>query len=636
MSLRTPLSVPEFGTPVPPPSDDTAETAESENSDVDVRSSSSCSSDVEDLDDVQQPSGSSKRTSPNFTTMKMAPVARLPPELLSVVFSYLDSKRDQWAFIMTCRSWFSSSIEGIWFRPTLNSQRALFLFIRTLITVKNFREAAVALPPTKEGPRLIAPYGSFVKRLNLSNVSTLIKDSVLTDMLVCDRLERLTLGNCDKLTDRSVKPLITMNRFIQSVDISNLEFLSDETLFAIAQNCPNLQGLYASGCKQFTDLGLIEVAKSCSLLKRVKLNGCVNISDEGLLTLVQNCPFIVELDVAGCAGVTNSSMTPLLMSLRQLREFRVAANMAISDDAFINLPTISHFEKLRIIDLTSCVLVTDSGIGRLVKYSPRLRNVVLAKCVNITDRGVQYLSSLEQSLHYLHLGHCSNITDRSVNYLVKRCPKIQYIDFACCTQLTNAAVKDLSTLAKLRRIGLVKCQNITDTAIYALAKRQGSENTLERIHLSYCGNITLFAIMQLVNSCQRLTHLSLTGVPPFMRPDLTRYCREPPPEFTQHQQSVFCVFSGIGVDRLRNHLNGMMAEHHRVTNEQETLMAAPTHELPAPVGLHEGVPLEGGIPFAPPHQMNNRTPPIPGMPHGRIIFPTDEEEEEVPEEYLLV
>ncbi len=62
-------------------------------------------------------------------------------------------------------------------------------------------------------------------------------------------------------------------------------------------------------------------------------------------------------------------------------------------------------------------------------------------------------------------------------------------------------------------------------------------------------------IHALLNNCPRLTHLSLTGVQAFLRDDLLVYCREAPPEFNEHQRDVFCVFSGVGVQRLRVFLN---------------------------------------------------------------------------------
>lgn len=87
------------------------------------------------------------------------------------------------------------------------------------------------------------------------------------------------------------------------------------------------------------------------------------------------------------------------------------------------------------------------------------------------------------------------------------------------------SVFELSALPKLRRIGLVRVNQLTDEAIYALAERHA---TLERIHLSYCDQISVMAIHFLLLKLHKLTHLSLTGVPAFRQPELQRFCREAP------------------------------------------------------------------------------------------------------------
>lgn len=87
------------------------------------------------------------------------------------------------------------------------------------------------------------------------------------------------------------------------------------------------------------------------------------------------------------------------------------------------------------------------------------------------------------------------------------------------------SVFELSGLQKLRRIGLVRVHNLTDHAIYSLAERHA---TLERIHLSYCDQITVRAIHFLLQKLPKLTHLSLTGVPDFRRPELQKFCRDAP------------------------------------------------------------------------------------------------------------
>lgn len=194
--------------------------------------------------------------------------------------------------------------------------------------------------------------------------------------------------------------------------------------------------------------------------------------------------------------MTSASITALLSTLRNLRELRLAYCVEIDDRAFLNLPTRTVFDSLRILDLTACENVKDEAVERIISSAPRLRNLVLAKCKFITDRSVLAICKLSKNLHYVHLGHCSNITDDAVKQLVKSCSRIRYIDLACCNLLTDASVQQLATLPKLRRIGLVKCQNITDRSIRALANARsgahpGGVSCLERVHLSYCINLTM-------------------------------------------------------------------------------------------------------------------------------------------------
>jgi hypothetical protein len=119
------------------------------------------------------------------------------------------------------------------------------------------------------------------------------------------------------------------------------------------------------------------------------------------------------------------------------------------------------------------------------------------------------------------------------------------------------SVSELATnIPKLKRVGLVKVVNITDEAIHSLVERAA---TLERLHLSYCNNLTIPAVTYLLNKLPRLTHLSLTGVAAFRHPALQAYCRPAPKVFNAHQAASFCVFSGNGIGKLRRHLNACAA-----------------------------------------------------------------------------
>lgn len=227
------------------------------------------------------------------------------------------------------------------------------------------------------------------------------------------------------------------------------------------------------------------------------------------MAFAENCPNILEIDLHQCKSVGNDPVNALIRNGQTLRELRLANCELISDNAFLTLPSTKTYEHMRILDLTSCARLTDRAVEKIIDVAPRLRNLVFAKCRNLTDLAVNAISKLGKNLHYLHLGHCGHITDAAVIKLVQCCNRIRYIDLGCCVHLTDASVMKLATLPKLRRIGLVKCASITDDSVYALAQSRvryprhyrtetgeifehpflGS--SLERVHLSYCVNLTL-------------------------------------------------------------------------------------------------------------------------------------------------
>lgn len=267
----------------------------------------------------------------------------------------------------------------------------------------------------------------------------------------------------------------------------------------------------------------------------------------------------MEIDVVNCS-ITNNSLLQIFSKCRELRELKVNQCQSINDLAFTksSLATIPmgkeiYYDQLRILDLTNVVMITDNTIDCITQAAPKIRNLIFNKCVNITDKGIEYLARLGRYLHYIHLGSCRLITDESIKHLASNCTRIRYIDLAACHNLGDDTVIALAALPKLKRIGLVKCNRITNRAIMALTRNSRTSVSLERIHLSYCEQLTAQAISVLVIHCRRLTHLSLSFVPAFQRQEFQQFCRPPPKEYNADYQRAFCVFSGPNVNTLRNH-----------------------------------------------------------------------------------
>ncbi|KAF9207546.1 SCF ubiquitin ligase complex subunit [Haplosporangium sp. Z 27] len=401
----------------------------------------------------------------------------------------------------------------------------------------------------------IFPYADYIRRLNLSVLGPELTDTMLTQFASCSRLERLLLAGSVNITATGLNRVLPSFTELLSLDLSEIPTVTDELLGNVATDCPRLHTLYLGSCAAITDESVMRLANNCHQLKRIKLSQCTLLTDRSILALTQQCPQLVEMDVTNCNLVSSEAIQSIFENLSQIRDINMTLLVNLTNSAFAMINPIAHrYEQLRVLNLTSCPLITDETLAKIIPAAPRLRSLALTKCDKITDAGASLIKNLGKHLHYLHLGHCAKITDRLVATLAQHCTRIRYLDLACCSKLTDASVFALAQLPKLRRIGLVKCSNITDHGIYAMLVSQILPQSLERVHLSYCVHLSEGAVAALVAQCSKLTHLSVTGVPAFISPKYQKFCRAPPSEFTPHQREVFCVFSGKGVRELRQYM----------------------------------------------------------------------------------
>lgn len=433
---------------------------------------------------------------------RVSPVHRLPAELLIHIFSRLSAPKDLQSCMLVSKEWARNSVGLLWHRPAMGKWESIHSVVQSIRKANKF-----------------FAYQDLVKRLNMSTLANTVSDGTLFGLADCKRIERLTLTNCTKLTDVSLLPLISGNRSLLALDITGLDQVTNQTMMVVADNCLRLQGLNVTGCRKLEDSAIMAIAKSCRHLKRLKFNNCTQLTDSAIMTVAAHSSHLLEIDLYGLQNLESPAVTALLTSCPQLREMRLAHCSRLDDSAFLDLPhdpdmPIS-FDALRILDLTDCGELGDKGVERIIQTCPRLRNLILAKCRQITDRAVFAITKLGKNLHYIHLGHCARITDTSVEALAKACNRIRYIDLACCSNLTDNSVMKLANLPKLKRIGLVKCAGISNQSIFSLAigevknnKRVNGVSVLERVHLSYCTNLTLevsFYVLQCIYN-SRLTY----------------------------------------------------------------------------------------------------------------------------------
>ncbi|KAJ3502493.1 hypothetical protein NMY22_g18564 [Coprinellus aureogranulatus] len=525
-----------------------------------------------------------------------SPISSIPPELLIFILKHLHTPRDLLSSLRVSRTWCECAVELLWHKPAFTRYTTLEKMAKVL-----------------KRPDQTFSYAKFIRRLNFLNLGKELKDETFITFAQCDRLERLTLSGCHLLTAPHIEASLIKFPNLVALDLTNVKETTNEAIISFAKLATRLQGINLQNCTKISDAALIALAQHCPILRRVKLSGLEGITDEGVTAIVKGCPLLLEIDLHQCENITDVTAREIWMHSLHMRELRLSQCSKITDFAFPVAPKFDingdpiHpisanpfpnrdsaelpplvinrvFDQLRMLDLTACANITDDAVEGIISHAPKIRNLVLSKCVLLTDRSVEAICTLGRNLHYLHFGHASKVTDKSVKALARSCNRIRYVDFANCTNLTDMSVFELSALPKLRRIGLVRCSNLTDEAIYALAERHA---TLERIHLSYCDQISVMAVHFLLLKLHKLTHLSLTGVPAFRQPELQRFCREAPRDFSSAQRLSFCVFSGKGIAQLRAYLTELFD---RITEQNGTDDTEYEEEDDDTIAFHENTP----------------------------------------------
>ncbi|KAF9006572.1 hypothetical protein BDQ17DRAFT_1423437 [Cyathus striatus] len=487
-----------------------------------------------------------------------------PPEVLIHTLKYLYLPTDLFSCLRVSRTWCECVVELLWQKPAFPKVSTLHKMVNIL-----------------KGPNNTFNYSSFVRRLNFATIGDALRDDLFTMFARCIMVERLTLTNCRALTTHTLCQVLPSFSHVLALDLTGVEETTDDAIIGVARSATRLQGMNLFGCSKVTDNGIMALAQNCPLLRRVKLSGLELLTDESLAAIAKSCPLLLELDLNRCSLITDVSVREIWTHCTQLRELRLSHCPALTDAAF-PAPALSHYysslptsnsiplrvgrdlddlpplvlphrlESLRMLDLTPVPASPMMLLTALYLMLPRsailfFPNViccqigrwriyvalVLISTTFISDMRTR--SQIARCAYWLDPAHVFDMSISQVN----------------CHLLTDMAVFELSSLPKLRRIGLVRVTNLTDEAVYALAERHA---TLERIHLSYCDQITVMAVHFLLLKLHKLTHLSLSGVPAFRQPELQRFCREAPREFNDAQRASFCVYSGKGISQLRAYL----------------------------------------------------------------------------------
>ncbi|XP_036400464.1 F-box/LRR-repeat protein 3 [Megalops cyprinoides] len=417
---------------------------------------------------------------------------------------------------------------------------------------------------------LLQAQAGTLRALNLSRTSVTPESLRSLAQVQGLRLEELRLRGCKELTDRAVEALCKHQPALRTLDLSACTELTSRAALAVASGLSDLRHLYMSQVWRVMDSGLVELGQ-LQELQTLDLSECVHVSGAELvkgLSSLRGRTRLVSLNFRNCTYI------------KDLTVFSLAQLLGPS---------------LRVLDLTSCLYLTDLSVRAIATYLPALVVLRLGRCKEITDwgllgmlepnkefnpdiemedkgpsftrtfgnmgffqppplpfeekpqlvteqdlgtfRGQEGASLLAlRGLQELDLSACCKLTDSSITQVV-RFPDLQKLSLSMVPEIGDESLASLAWHCRsLTSLALCRCPRLTDQGVARAAPHLGR---LQHLHLACCERITDRSLAVLTQHCRRLRTLDIS-----MCKDITMAAVELLQSQLPFLENVHCRFSG--------------------------------------------------------------------------------------------
>lgn len=387
----------------------------------------------------------------------------------------------------------------------------------------------------------------FVRQLNLTghtNLTSAILSDVTTNIsmphlangdLSHTNLTEVNLRGCSKLTTQGLHHLLIRSPWLRKLCLKGLACVTNMTCDILAVYCPKLVSLDLSRCSNLEGKGIQSWAaavldrKDTLELKELRLCGLKRVTDKMMALLGRAAPHLEVLDLSYSCGVHNSAVEAFVSCTEEdaahFEVKRLTAREAGRDPNEWGR-IYRRVTKLRHLNLSSCILLTDyacshlahavpnleflelAGIGtelrddgliRLLSTTPYIRRVDLEDACEITDN---FLAALTpdpapvaaplsprtpppppqpgHALEFLNISHAGDVTNDALLELMHRCVRLRVLE-ADNTRMSGSVVKEFVLLSRQRklahsRIVAVDCRGVGEHTVKDLTAHTRPRN----------------------------------------------------------------------------------------------------------------------------------------------------------------
>ncbi|KAM6320934.1 F-box and leucine-rich repeat protein 13 [Aegotheles albertisi] len=340
----------------------------------------------------------------------------------------------------------------------------------------------------------------------------------------CSRIQDLLINKMPTLTDRCIQALVEKCHQITSVVCLDSPQLSDATFKALAECklvkvsiegnnqitdlsieliskcCPYIRHIHMADCQKITDAGLQMISPLKHILV-LNVADCIRISDEGVMTFVQGSSGakLRELNLTNCIHVTDASVTEIAQRCHELTHLNLRYCEKVTD---AGIKALGNMLSLISIDISG-TNISDMGLRALGCHG-KIKELSISECKTISDTGIQEFCKGTKCLEYCHVSCCPRLTDEAVRALAFHCHRLTSVSIAGCPQMTDTCIQYLAAACPyLHFLDVSGCIHLTDKALKYL---RGGCKQLRILKMMYCRNITKEAVLKYIAKLAKHEH----------------------------------------------------------------------------------------------------------------------------------
>ncbi|KAF8422916.1 hypothetical protein EV426DRAFT_534733 [Tirmania nivea] len=255
-------------------------------------------------------------------------------------------------------------------------------------------------------------------------------------------ITRLNLYDCSKISTNELRKIGAILPTLRYLMLRFCGSLTDEVLSYYSTQLTELKGIELGGPFLVTKSCFMQFFEARgSQLEELTITDTFRVDVNVISSLVDNCPNLKELRLRQITKLDNQAVR-LLTALSNLKVLEISdPGEDVQDGAVIDVLNCIG-SRLRELDLSRCILLTDQTLLAVRQCCPRLNTFSLTEAEDVTDEGVAQMFKnwdINPGLQYVNLTRLRKLTYFGVEAILEHSGRtLEVLKINSCQLKPNA------------------------------------------------------------------------------------------------------------------------------------------------------------------------------------------------------